>query len=684
MTDDDVKHSDYRVDIKLICFIAWFIATARSLSPSPRQFNGPRLNDGLSHVTDHASSSPVGVFNSKISWSAPRRQDEIDASYSDYRARLPQLTTVIAVALSLSSCSIVSSPGSDGTFELLILHNNDMHARFEQTSQLSGACTTADRDAGKCYVKEARKAAASGQGPPVLYLNAGDTYTGTAWFTIYKWKIAAEFLNALEPDAVCLGNHEFDEQVDGLLPFIRNLTSPVLAANLILDEVPLLEAETNLYKSIILQKNGVQIGVIGYVTPDTKFLAPKNKVKYEDEIPALRREVNKLKSHDVNIVIALGHSGFIKDLEIAAEVDGIDLVIGGHSNTFLTNKNTSEIPEFRQGAYPTTVIQKSGRKTLVVQAYAYTKYMGKLHLLFNDAGDIIDFNGEPILLNDLVPKDPEVLEIVNKYRGEVNRINNKIVGTSSVLLNGESCRLFECNLGNVMTDAMLDYTKRHAGFADVNIAVIQGGRIRSSINRSEKPFLLTRGDWINVMPFTDTLCIVSMNGSVLLKALEHSVDSWRRVDTPGQFLQASGLEVVYDLANLPGNRVVSAKSMCVDCTKVSDVQDDLQYKVIMSTFLSEGGDGYSIFENLEKEVLTYGEITCILDYLNKYSPIDPDIDGRIKVLNEDKVNDIYIIEPVNVGMPDRFLPSSTDKSQSTLEGLYSTCYISYIYTYLKI
>ncbi|VVC93230.1 unnamed protein product [Leptidea sinapis] len=1579
MTDDDVKHSDYRVDIKLICFIAWFIATARSLSPSPRQFNGPRLNDGLSHVTDHASSSPVGVFNSKISWSAPRRQDEIDASYSDYRARLPQLTTVIAVALSLSSCSIVSSPGSDGTFELLILHNNDMHARFEQTSQLSGACTTADRDAGKCYVKEARKAAASGQGPPVLYLNAGDTYTGTAWFTIYKWKIAAEFLNALEPDAVslgnhefdngisglipyianlscptlaanlilddepelkaqeklrnsvvfdingvkigvigyltpdtrvlssknnvkyidevtaikdevkklngegvnilialghsgfltdlkiaqevnsidlvigghtntflwngkapdsetpqgpypklvkqssgrevpvvqayaytkylgqlkivfdsngeiigfngnpillnnsiprdpdvvkivekyrenvmkvseisvgstavlldgsscrlrecnmgnlitdalvykyasdyqgvgwtdapiavmqgggiratinhvndesditqgdlltvmpfddravkvamsgsdirkmlehsvaeynvirapgqflqfsgmkveydfqkksgervlraqilcgdcilpeysmlndsavynilingflsmggdgfsvfvdkpqdylnfndlsatieyinktspifpaiegriiihnemaissaytktfsltmlscfiislgnhefdhgvsgltpfienltspvlaanlvltkvpeledqtnlrksivfnisethigvigyltpetktlavqndveyideivalkkevkrlkkegvniiialghsgylkdlqiakgveglnlvigghtntflwngtspdsekiigpyptyvtqpsgkqvpvvqayaytkylgklhmvfntngdlikadgnpvlldnsipqdpevlsiidkyrekvlnfteeiignttvvldglvtcqhkecnlgnliadamvykysseytgkewtdapiaiiqgggirssismaqksaivtkgdlitalpfegvlvvvtmngsiliqmlehsvanlndiyypgeflqvsglkivydlkkpdnhkvvkavarcwnctvpkytdvdvresynvimpyfvanggdgywmlkglptrvldynelsstityfrkyspvhpeiegritflqknklcslsnnlvsstllilCLGNHEFDEQVDGLLPFIRNLTSPVLAANLILDEVPLLEAETNLYKSIILQKNGVQIGVIGYVTPDTKFLAPKNKVKYEDEIPALRREVNKLKSHDVNIVIALGHSGFIKDLEIAAEVDGIDLVIGGHSNTFLTNKNTSEIPEFRQGAYPTTVIQKSGRKTLVVQAYAYTKYMGKLHLLFNDAGDIIDFNGEPILLNDLVPKDPEVLEIVNKYRGEVNRINNKIVGTSSVLLNGESCRLFECNLGNVMTDAMLDYTKRHAGFADVNIAVIQGGRIRSSINRSEKPFLLTRGDWINVMPFTDTLCIVSMNGSVLLKALEHSVDSWRRVDTPGQFLQASGLEVVYDLANLPGNRVVSAKSMCVDCTKVSDVQDDLQYKVIMSTFLSEGGDGYSIFENLEKEVLTYGEITCILDYLNKYSPIDPDIDGRIKVLNEDKVNDIYIIEPVNVGMPDRFLPSSTDKSQSTLE-----------------
>ncbi|CAH0720389.1 unnamed protein product, partial [Brenthis ino] len=125
--------------------------------------------------------------------------------------RLPHITTVLAV-VAFSSSSIVKSPSNQGdNFELLILHNNDMHARFEQTSQLSGACTIEDREAGKCYggfprvayvVKEARRAAAAGEGPPVLYLNAGDTYTGTAWFTIYKWKIAAEFLNALQPDAV--------------------------------------------------------------------------------------------------------------------------------------------------------------------------------------------------------------------------------------------------------------------------------------------------------------------------------------------------------------------------------------------------------------------------------------------------------------------------------------------------
>ncbi|KAI8439291.1 hypothetical protein MSG28_013124 [Choristoneura fumiferana] len=130
--------------------------------------------------------------------------------------------TIVLGAAVLSSSTVIKSPESPENgaippnFELLILHNNDMHARFEQTSQLSGACTTADRAAGKCYggfprvahvVKEARRKAASGEGPPVLYLNAGDTYTGTAWFTIYKWKIAAEFINALRPDAVSFGEN---------------------------------------------------------------------------------------------------------------------------------------------------------------------------------------------------------------------------------------------------------------------------------------------------------------------------------------------------------------------------------------------------------------------------------------------------------------------------------------------
>ncbi|CAF4929911.1 unnamed protein product [Pieris macdunnoughi] len=452
-----------------------------------------------------------------------------------------------------------------------------------------------------------------------------------------------------------LGNHEFDEAVAGLVPFIKNLTSPVLAANLLLDNVPELKEETNLYKSIILNKKGVNIGIVGYLTPETKFLAPKTKVDYEDEIPSVRREVKKLKQNGIEIIIALGHSGFIKDLEIATEVEDIDLVIGGHSNTFLSNVNTTEIPEFVQGPYPTMVMQKSGRKVLVVQAYAYTKYMGSLFLKFNANGDIIDFDGKPILLNERIPQDPEVLQIVDKYHTDIDRINNEIVGTSMAFLQGDTCRLYECNLGDFICDTMLNYTKRHyMEFSQVNIAIVQGGRIRTSLDQPKKPYNLTRGDWITVIPFSDTLCIVKMNGSVLLEALEHSVDLWRKIDTPGQFLQMSGMEVTYDLEKIPGHRVIHAKAMCIGCSKLIDVRNDLKYNILMSAFLADGGDGYSMFENLEKEFVSFNEVTCVLDYLGIYNPINPQVDKRITILNEDKVQDFVN----DVSIIDKFSPSS--------------------------
>ncbi|XP_063829407.1 protein 5NUC-like [Ostrinia nubilalis] len=561
---------------------------------------------------------------------------------------LTQITAFLVV-VALSSSSVVQSPSAKGdNFELLILHNNDMHARFEQTSQLSGTCTAKDREAGKCYggfprvayvVKQAREAAASGQGPPVLYLNAGDTYTGTAWFTIYKWKIAAEFINALQPDAVSLGNHEFDEEVEGLVPFIHNVTIPVLAANLILDKVPELEHEPNLHKSIILLVQGVKIGVIGYLTPETKYLAPKNKVEYEEEIIAIRREVEALKKQDVKIFIALGHSGFIKDIEIAKNVEDIDLVIGGHSNTFLWNGFTNEKPEYPEGPYPTMVVQPSGRRVPVVQAYAYTKYMGRLHLVFDADGEIVKYDGTPLLLSQDVPNDEELSITIDRYRTEVGRINNEVIGSSLVGLDG-ICRIKECNMGNFITDAILNYTARYyPDYSDVKIAVVQGGRIRTSIDQAAKPMKILRGDLITVIPFSDTLSIVTMNGTVLKQALEHSVSTWRLIDSTGNFLQMSGIQVTYDLAEPAGSRIIDAKAACSQCgdPSISEVKDDYVYKVFMPSFLADGGDGYVMFENLTKEVISFDELKCLFDYLGKYSPIKPEVSNRITLLNKDKL-----------------------------------------------
>src|SRR5690349_18724022 len=92
---------------------------------------------------------------------------------------------------------------ADGNFEMIILHNNDMHARFEQASASGSKCGVADAANNKCYggfarvahvVREYRANATAGEIPSVLFLNAGDTYTGTPWFALFKDEIAAKFL----------------------------------------------------------------------------------------------------------------------------------------------------------------------------------------------------------------------------------------------------------------------------------------------------------------------------------------------------------------------------------------------------------------------------------------------------------------------------------------------------------
>lgn len=119
--------------------------------------------------------------------------------------------TIIALFIVPLTIAAPSQKSSDDNFKLIILHNNDMHARFEQTNSASGNCKPEDQASNKCYggfarvahvVRDFRARADAGEIPKVLYLNAGDTYTGTPWFSLYKDNITAAFLELLKPDAI--------------------------------------------------------------------------------------------------------------------------------------------------------------------------------------------------------------------------------------------------------------------------------------------------------------------------------------------------------------------------------------------------------------------------------------------------------------------------------------------------
>ena len=101
----------------------------------------------------------------------------------------------------------------------------------------------------------------------VLWLNAGDFYQGTVWYTHFKWRVVAKFNNLLRFDAMTLGNHEFDDAVAGLVPFLQNQTCPVVVSNLNSSLVPQLE---KLYTpSTVVTVGGRRVGIVGYLTPET-------------------------------------------------------------------------------------------------------------------------------------------------------------------------------------------------------------------------------------------------------------------------------------------------------------------------------------------------------------------------------------------------------------------------------
>lgn len=170
------------------------------------------------------------------------------------------------------------------------------------------------------------------------------------------------------------------------------------------------------------------------------------------------------------------------DQKIGEQCPDVDIVVGGHSNTYMQNGEQLDTEE-PVGPYPVVVTQPgSGKQVPVVQAYAYTKYLGKLHLAFDANGNLIEWDGEPILLDHTIERDPDVLELLESYRSGILEFQSKVVGKSAVLLNGAttSCRAVECNMGNLIADSRIHsylktYNQTSAWWTDTAIALIQGG-----------------------------------------------------------------------------------------------------------------------------------------------------------------------------------------------------------------
>lgn len=439
----------------------------------------------------------------------------------------------------------------------------------------------------------------------------------------------------------CLGNHEFDFGVSALAPFVDAAEFPIVSANLNFDKEPSLK---KVNKSVVLEIANRKIGIIGHLIPDTQLMSSPGQVEFLDVVDSVRRESEALDRAGVKIIIVLGHSGYDMDKEVAAKVPLVDVVVGGHTNTFLWNGPQPD-QEKPQDVYPKVVVQPSGKKVPVVQAYAYTKYLGVLNVSFNENGDLVGFEGQPEFLDTAIPQDQDILELLETFRPEVEELDKKVVGKSRVLLDATSnkCRSVECNLANLIADSFVFYMAAQyagPGWTDTPIGIINGGSVRTTIDPSIRGGNVTRGELMGTLPFENQVLSLTLTGAELVKTLEIGARS-NGETSKGEFLQASGLHVEYDMSKPSYSRVVSVKARCGQCEVpiYEPVLPERTYNIVTVSFLTGGGDGHTIFRDApNKKVQDLGDVDTVVWYLERQSPVYPEEQGRIQFVEtkEDK------------------------------------------------
>ena len=524
-----------------------------------------------------------------------------------------------SLAVALFSMAL-ATPVSAET--LTILHTNDFHSRVEPINKYNSGCKPEDNDAGKCFGGYARlitaiKAARADTNNSIL-VDGGDQFQGSLFYTYYKGKVAAEMMNALGYDAMTVGNHEFDDGPEVLRGFVNAVDFPVLMSNADISQERLLN--NIIAPSKVIERGGEEIGLIGLTPEDTADLAsPGKAVKFTNPSKAVAREVKKLTEAGVKRIIVLSHSGYLVDKIVASDVDGIDVIVGGHSNTFLSN-----ISDKAQGPYPTWVKNPSGGKTAIVQAFAYGKYLGKLDVEFDDDGVVVSALGEPIIVGGEIAEDTTLKERIAELAQPLEDIRQKKVAETSGPIDGDrsNCRARECEMGNLVAEALLDRVKDQG----VSLSIYNGGGLRASMDAGE----ITMGEVLTVLPFQNVVSTFELRGSDVVKALEAGVSQIE--EGKGRFPQVAGLRYTIDQSVPPNAGRVSD----VEVRKGDEyVPIDLAatYGVVSNDFLRSGGDGYAIFEEKAEQAYDFGPSVenVVADYLSAQSPYKPVLDGRITV-----------------------------------------------------
>lgn len=517
-----------------------------------------------------------------------------------------------------------------GAFDLSIIHTNDTHGSL-------------DNGAKRVAAIKSIKA----ENPDALLLDAGDVFQGTLYFNEFHGQADLQIMNLVGYDAMTFGNHEFDlgstpEGHQALADFIKAAKFPFVSANvdfsgddkftgLFSDLISSDPANGKIYQGIVKEINGEKVGIFGLTTDETASVSSPGKVKFENYIAEAEKAVKAFEGMGVNKIIALTHIGYDdnaaidNDLTLAKKVEGIDIIVGGHTHTTLKEPVVVEKDEKGAAKDPTVIVQTGANNTNV----------GSLNVEFDDSGIVKKAEGKLLAVADY-PADAEAAKVLEQYAAKVKELSEQEIGVTLTkaldnprLGDGEtsgiSVRNHETVLGNLITDGMLAKAKQYN--EKTVMALQNGGGIRAAIDAGP----VTTGEVIKVLPFGNTLAIMDITGADLKKAFEISFAQYPGEN--GGFLHVAGGKVEYDSTKPAGQRIVNVYVKNADGT-FTPVDDQQTYTVALNAFTAQGGDGYDVFAKLyaagKVKDLGLSDWENFRDYLISLgNNVPTEIEGRI-------------------------------------------------------
>ncbi|MCA3564655.1 MAG: bifunctional metallophosphatase/5'-nucleotidase [Methylocystis sp.] len=436
------------------------------------------------------------------------------------------------------------------------------------------------------------------KGVPLLYAHAGDMFSPSLMSGFDQGQHTLELLNVVPPDIFVPGNHEFDFGKDNYFKLTKLAKYPTFAANLRAADGSVLPGHKD---RAMVDLGPVKVGIFGVTLANTPLMSSPGDLRFLDEMTAVREQSRALREAGADMVVAVAHTDFSRDLEIARS-RLVDVLLTGHDHDLrvIYDNRTVMVESGEEGEYVTaidiyaTIGERDGKRAVT--------WLPRFRII--DSGS--------------VTPDPEALAIVKAYEGELSKELDVALGATAVELDSRSAsvRSQETAIGNLIADAIRASTGADA-------AITNGGGIRGN-RQYPAGTTLTRRDILTELPFGNSTAMVEITGKDIKDALENGVS---QIDNrAGRFPQVSGMTFTVDQKASVGSRIMALQ------VAGKDVDPAAKYKLATNDFLLGGGDGYTALGRGRVLIgKTDGRLmaSVVMAYVRAAGTIQSKVDGRI-------------------------------------------------------